>query len=92
MSDAKSLLLRLTPGEVRRLLSSNRGITAYVIVGVSLLLLLLCVVYVTARFVGSLSFKMKTPTMDDRLKHVEKKGMRRGLVRGVERRPGIKVG
>ncbi len=90
-SDVKSFLENITPQALKGLFSSNRTVTVYLIVGFSLLVLALCVVYVVVRFIGHLSFSMKTPTIDRKLAHEKRRGLRRGLVRGVERRIGAKV-
>ena len=52
---------------------------------------MLVFIYVVVRFFRFIHHRMNTPTLDDELKN-EGRGIKRGLVRGVEKGRGTKIG
>ncbi|MBU0649556.1 VCBS repeat-containing protein, partial [Patescibacteria group bacterium] len=62
--DAKELILSLSPRQVRDILKSNKAVTVFAVVGLALLVLVLCVIYVIVKIVRRIHHTMKTPTLD----------------------------
>lgn len=93
VKDALDFILSISPRQLRDYLKSNKAATVYAVVGLALLFLVLCVVYVVARITRRIVHNVKTPTLDKKLKEDGGKGgIRRGLVKGAGTGKGVKVG
>ena len=87
----KASLKKLELGKILGFLDDHAKTLVFIVLGIALLFFMLVFIYVVVRFFRFIHHRMNTPTLDDELKN-EGRGIKRGLVRGVEKGRGTKIG
>jgi|GEM_PF-2418754 len=86
---AKKFFGGLTPGSIKNALGRYKLASVGIFIVTALIVFSVCVVYLVGRGMDHATERGKTPKIEDNLS--PKRAMRRGLVRGVERRMGLKI-